>query len=188
VTTVLNLATESSSSPDLRDRAFVYWRLLSTDPDAAQAIVLARRPPIDTATTKHSPELLDTLISYMSTLSSVYHMPPEYFLKSGGGEIAFNKEGGETDEDESSEEVLILLTLLILLTMPTLLILLTLLTFLILLTLLNLLTLLTLPTLLTLLSLLTLSTLYFRRVMRKRVKRRAVMTTHRKRRRARKQR
>ena len=29
---VLQLATQGSDNPDLRDRGFVYWRLLSTDP------------------------------------------------------------------------------------------------------------------------------------------------------------
>ena len=29
---VLSLATQDSDNPDLRDRGFIYWRLLSTDP------------------------------------------------------------------------------------------------------------------------------------------------------------
>lgn len=36
VTKVLNLATDHADNPDLRDRGYVYWRLLSTDPEAAQ--------------------------------------------------------------------------------------------------------------------------------------------------------
>jgi vesicle coat complex subunit len=30
---VLQLATTKSSNPDLRDRAYMYWRLLSSDPE-----------------------------------------------------------------------------------------------------------------------------------------------------------
>lgn len=30
---VLNNATQETDNPDLRDRAYVYWRLLSTDPE-----------------------------------------------------------------------------------------------------------------------------------------------------------
>ncbi|GMI31921.1 hypothetical protein TeGR_g9946, partial [Tetraparma gracilis] len=37
---VLDMATEESDNPDLRDRGFVYWRLLSTDPEAAKTVVL----------------------------------------------------------------------------------------------------------------------------------------------------
>jgi AP-2 complex subunit beta-1 len=33
---VLKWATEEVDNPDLRDRGYVYWRLLSTDPAAAK--------------------------------------------------------------------------------------------------------------------------------------------------------
>jgi AP-1 complex subunit beta-1 len=33
---VLNTATRDCDSPDVRDRAYIYWRLLSTDPGAAK--------------------------------------------------------------------------------------------------------------------------------------------------------
>lgn len=33
---VLKWATEDVDNPDLRDRGFIYWRLLSTDPVAAK--------------------------------------------------------------------------------------------------------------------------------------------------------
>ncbi len=43
---VLQLATEGSDNPDLRDRGFVYWRLLSTNPEAAKFVVLCEKPSI----------------------------------------------------------------------------------------------------------------------------------------------
>ena len=36
VQSVLSLATQESDNPDLRDRGYIYWRLLSTDPAAAK--------------------------------------------------------------------------------------------------------------------------------------------------------
>ena len=33
---VLNTATKDCDSPDVRDRAYIYWRLLSSDPGAAK--------------------------------------------------------------------------------------------------------------------------------------------------------
>ena len=33
---VLSTATKDCDSPDIRDRAYIYWRLLSTDPAAAK--------------------------------------------------------------------------------------------------------------------------------------------------------
>ena len=35
---VLSLATQDSDNPDLRDRGYIYWRLLSTDPAAAKVL------------------------------------------------------------------------------------------------------------------------------------------------------
>ena len=35
---VLSLATQDSDNPDLRDRGYIYWRLLSTDPAAAKEV------------------------------------------------------------------------------------------------------------------------------------------------------
>jgi hypothetical protein len=42
---VLQMATQETDNPDLRDRAYVYWRLLSTDPEAAKV-----KPTPSTAT------------------------------------------------------------------------------------------------------------------------------------------
>ncbi|KAA8586541.1 hypothetical protein FQN60_000377 [Etheostoma spectabile] len=36
---VLSLATQDSDNPDLRDRGYIYWRLLSTDPVTAKEVV-----------------------------------------------------------------------------------------------------------------------------------------------------
>jgi AP-1 complex subunit beta-1 len=77
---VLDMATEESDNPDLRDRGFVYWRLLSTDPDAAWTVVLCEKPVIEDDTSKLEPALLDQLIMQIATLSSIYHKPPEVFV------------------------------------------------------------------------------------------------------------
>ena len=41
---VLGLATQDSDNPDLRDRGFIYWRLLSIDPEAARDEHTSRPP------------------------------------------------------------------------------------------------------------------------------------------------
>jgi AP-1 complex subunit beta-1 len=81
VTLVLNKATENSDDPDLRDRGYVYWRLLVADPDAARAVVLAERPVISDDTSAIEASTLDMLISNLSTLAAIYHKPPEAFVK-----------------------------------------------------------------------------------------------------------
>ncbi|EEB96076.1 hypothetical protein MPER_04850, partial [Moniliophthora perniciosa FA553] len=80
---VLQTATTECDSPDVRDRAYIYWRLLSSDPGAAKAVVLALRPPITIPRTAVAPALLEELLGEISTLASVYHKPSETFVGRG---------------------------------------------------------------------------------------------------------
>ncbi|KAL8210070.1 hypothetical protein R6Q57_006802 [Mikania cordata] len=77
---VLNNATVETDNPDLRDRAYIYWRLLSTDPEAAKDVVLAEKPVISDDSNQYDSSLLDELLANIATLSSVYHKPPETFI------------------------------------------------------------------------------------------------------------
>ncbi|EJD43921.1 clathrin binding protein [Auricularia subglabra TFB-10046 SS5] len=83
VQSVLNTATKDCDSPDVRDRAYIYWRLLSTDPAAAKAVVLAHRPPISLPQTTVPPALLEELLGEIGSLASVYHKPAETFVGHG---------------------------------------------------------------------------------------------------------
>lgn len=84
---VLSLATQDSDNPDLRDRGFIYWRLLSTDPAAAKEVVLAEKPLISEETDLLEPTLLDELICHISSLASVYHKPPTAFVEGRGAGV-----------------------------------------------------------------------------------------------------
>jgi len=77
---VLEMATKESDNPDLRDRGFIYWRLLSTDPEAAKTVVLPEKPLISDDSSQLDNTLLEQLLSEISTLSSVFHKPPETFI------------------------------------------------------------------------------------------------------------
>ncbi|PKS07177.1 hypothetical protein jhhlp_005777 [Lomentospora prolificans] len=83
VQTVLQAATGESDNPDIRDRAYVYWRLLSGDLDVAKNIVLSQKPAISTTIASLPPALLEQLLGELSTLASVYHKPPESFVGKG---------------------------------------------------------------------------------------------------------
>lgn len=98
---VLTMATEDSDNPDLRDRGYVYWRLLSSDPEAARAVVLAEKPEIADDTYSLEPSLLEDLMSQLATLSSVYHKPPEAFVMKS---LVQSLGEGEDDEDLMEEE------------------------------------------------------------------------------------
>ena len=80
---IFQSATAENDNPDVRDRAYVYWRLLSSNPQVAQNVVLSDKPPITTTIQSLPPALLDRLLTELSTLSSVYHKPPEAFIGQG---------------------------------------------------------------------------------------------------------
>jgi len=106
---VLDLATQNSDNPDLRDRGYIYWRLLSREPEAARAVICGEKPVISDDTFQLEPSVLDVLIGNISTLASIYHKPPEYFLKDGKSSIVLKpktpdkKQGGEESDEEESE-------------------------------------------------------------------------------------
>ena len=112
---VLDLATEESDNPDLRDRGFIYWRLLSTDPEAAKLVVLGDKPVIEDDTFRLEPNLLNVLVGQIATLSSIYHKPPEAFVVRakrspmrddlGVGDVGEEIEEGDEDEYEDENDV-----------------------------------------------------------------------------------
>ncbi|KAM9393410.1 AP-1 complex subunit beta-1 [Pholidichthys leucotaenia] len=99
---VLSLATQDSDNPDLRDRGYIYWRLLSTDPVAAKEVVLAEKPLISEETDLIEPTLLEELICHIGTLASVYHKPPSAFVEGSHG-VAHKRLPGSSGSGESVE-------------------------------------------------------------------------------------
>lgn len=78
---VFKWCTEDVDNPDLRDRGFMYWRLLSADPRTAKAVVLADRPlAANGSYDSMEPSLLNELIAHIGSLSSVFHKPPHQFI------------------------------------------------------------------------------------------------------------
>lgn len=100
---VLTLTTEQTDNPDLRDRGFFYWRLLTTDEEAARQIVLAPKPTISDTVSRLDRTLLNKLVKHLGTLASVFHRPPEQFVPDFHGRVEESAE--ELDEyDETYTE------------------------------------------------------------------------------------
>lgn len=72
---VLKWATEETDNPDLRDRAYMYWRLLSTDMEAAKRIVMGEKPAITAESERLDPATLEELCLNVGTLATVYLKP-----------------------------------------------------------------------------------------------------------------
>lgn len=81
--TVLQTATTKCDTADIRDRAYIYWRLLSSDTAVAKDVVLAEKPPIETTINQLPASVLAELLGELSTLASVYHKPAASFMGSG---------------------------------------------------------------------------------------------------------
>lgn len=72
---VLKWCTEETDDPDLRDRGYMYWRLLSTDPASAKQVVMGQKPPITAESEKLDPRTLEELCLNVGTLATVYLKP-----------------------------------------------------------------------------------------------------------------
>lgn len=79
---VLKWCTEETDDPDLRDRGYMYWRLLSSDPTAAKNIVMGQKPPISAESEKLDSRTLEELSLNIGTLSTVYLKPVQQVFRS----------------------------------------------------------------------------------------------------------
>jgi vesicle coat complex subunit len=79
---VLKWATEETDNPDLRDRAYMYWRLLSTDMNAAKEIVMGEKPPITAESERLDAATLEEMCLNVGTLATVYLKPVQTVFRS----------------------------------------------------------------------------------------------------------
>ncbi|RYO82539.1 hypothetical protein DL766_000308 [Monosporascus sp. MC13-8B] len=79
---VLKWATEETDNPDLRDRAYMYWRLLSTDMGIAKQIVMGEKPPITAESEKLDPQTLEEMCLNVGTLATIYLKPVQTVFRS----------------------------------------------------------------------------------------------------------
>ncbi|ODV77039.1 Adaptor protein complex beta subunit [Suhomyces tanzawaensis NRRL Y-17324] len=80
---VLELTTKECENADVRDKAYLYWRLLSSSSDdSQQKVILSKLPPIKSTVSSFNPNVLEILIQELSTMSSVFHKPAFTFIES----------------------------------------------------------------------------------------------------------
>ena len=69
----LQKGADESENPDIRDRAYIYWRLLEEDPDTAKDMMVSEKPPFDfTDEDDLEPDVVDDMICNMTNVSAVY--------------------------------------------------------------------------------------------------------------------
>ncbi|KAK8828044.1 adaptor protein complex 1 or 2, subunit beta 5 [Blastocystis sp. ATCC 50177/Nand II] len=106
MTSLLTVATAETLSVDMRDRAYLYWRLLSSNPAAARRVVLGEHPPL-----KHEykeemdDDTLYTMLEQMGSVAGVFFKAPETFITPSRGPAPIGTMSPLADEDiESVEE------------------------------------------------------------------------------------
>lgn len=72
---VLKWATEDTDNPDLRDRGYMYWRLLSSDPAAAKDVVMGEKPPITAESERLDAVTLQEMSLVIGSLATIYLKP-----------------------------------------------------------------------------------------------------------------
>eukprot|EP01124_Arcella_intermedia_P002500 TRINITY_DN11356_c0_g1_i2.p1 TRINITY_DN11356_c0_g1~~TRINITY_DN11356_c0_g1_i2.p1 ORF type:complete len:897 (+),score=141.14 TRINITY_DN11356_c0_g1_i2:31-2691(+) len=102
VTNTLEVGMNEIENPDTRDRAYLYWRLLTIHPSAAKSVVASLRPLMSDDSDNLEPSVLTELLGNISTLASVYHKPPSTFMK------VYRKKPEDEEEDaaEKSENLI----------------------------------------------------------------------------------
>ena len=105
------MATEESDNPDLRDRAYIYWRMLSTSPQNTKYVVLGEKPNLaDDSYNTYDNALVSSLINSISTLSSIYHKTPEDIasqqkkVPSGAAQGSTTPSASRKEEEDKEEE------------------------------------------------------------------------------------
>ncbi|KAG0675134.1 beta-adaptin [Pichia californica] len=79
---ILNKATKEIENADVRDKAYLYWRLLSTDDKELQKDILLNKLPIlESTIDTFTPGLLEELLPRLGNLSSIFYKPASSFIR-----------------------------------------------------------------------------------------------------------
>ena len=98
---VLHLASEASDNFDLRDRGYIYWKMLSTDPSATKDVVLVKRPEFLEAVE----QLLDEESREIFSDSGIVKKKKEETVKNEIEEIKGDDEAPEEEAEPEEPEI-----------------------------------------------------------------------------------
>ena len=92
----LQKGAEESENPDVRDRAYIYWRLLETDPDIAKEMICGEKPSFKFHETDElDVDTIDDMINNMTNVSACYFKKEKDII---------NEEDMVVDEDALAEK------------------------------------------------------------------------------------
>ena len=94
---VFDFCTKECENPDVRERGYIYYRLMTIDPQLASRIIVNEKPKINEDASGFDDNLLAILLDNLGTMSTIYEKPPELFVKK-------TKEKYFDDENEDEYE------------------------------------------------------------------------------------
>ena len=95
---VFDFCTKECENPDVRDRGYMYYRLMTIDPQLASRIIVNEKPKINEDASGFDDNLLAILMDNLGTMATIYEKPPESFVKK-----TKEKFFDEENEDEYEE-------------------------------------------------------------------------------------
>ena len=95
---IFDYCTKECEIPDIRERGYMYYRLMSIDPQLASKIITTEKPRISEDVSGYDNVLLDKLLNNLGTLATVYSKPPELFVKKTKNKYFDEEEEGEYEE------------------------------------------------------------------------------------------
>ena len=100
----LQKGAEESENPDVRDRAYIYWRLLETDPDVAQEMICGEKPAFKfNESDELDIETIDDMINNMTNVSACYFKKEKDIINEE--DMVKDEEALKEKEEEEKKEV-----------------------------------------------------------------------------------
>lgn len=103
--TLFNTIIQNCENPDIRDRGYIYWRIIAKNPTLASKLFVSKKPTINDLSYTFESSLLEKLVDGISSLSAIYFARPETFVKSLRDSKNQRWEDMEDDEGQDTAEV-----------------------------------------------------------------------------------
>ena len=97
---VFDFCTKECENPDVRDRGYMYYRLMSIDPQLASKIIVNEKPVINEDVSGFDDNLLAVLMDNLGTMATIYEKPPELFVKKTKEKYFDEDNEGEYEESQ----------------------------------------------------------------------------------------
>lgn len=96
---LFQFASNECDSADIREKGYIYYRLINLSPELASQVVLSEKPRISEDSNNMNSSIVDKLLDNLGTLSTIYSKIPEQFVRKGN-----NLNTGEEEDLELEEE------------------------------------------------------------------------------------